>query len=97
MVHFAYRSCSHVMSSQMQNEVPFMKENRLLFTNALIVLPTETIKGSLAVEDGKITGIFESGTELPGFTEVDVHGKALMPGAIDTHVHMWDPSPLPVV
>lgn len=94
MVHFAYRSCSHVMSSQMQNEVPFMKENRLLFTNALIVLPTETIKGSLAVEDGKITGIFESGTELPGFTEVDVHGKALMPGAIDTHVHMWDPSPL---
>lgn len=45
MVHFAYRSCSHVMSSQMQNEVPFMKENRLLFTNALIVLPTETIKG----------------------------------------------------
>lgn len=94
MVHFAYRSCSHVMNSQMQNEVPFMKENRLLFTNALIVLPTETIKGSLAVEDGKITGIFESGTELPGFTEVDVHGKALMPGAIDTHVHMWDPSPL---
>ena len=94
MVHFAYRSCSHVMSSQMQNEVPFMKENRLLFTNALIVLPTETINGSLAVEDGKITGIFESGTELPGFTEVDVHGKALMPGAIDTHVHMWDPSPL---
>lgn len=94
MVHFAYRSCSHVISSQMQNEVPFMKENRLLFTNALIVLPTETIKGSLAVEDGKITGIFESGTELPGFTEVDVHGKALMPGAIDTHVHMWDPSPL---
>ena len=94
MVHFGYRSCSHVMSSQMQNEVPFMKENRLLFTNALIVLPTETIKGSLAVEDGKITGIFESGTELPGFTEVDVHGKALMPGAIDTHVHMWDPSPL---
>lgn len=71
MVHFAYRSCSHVISSQMQNEVPFMKENRLLFTNALIVLPTETIKGSLAVEDGKITGIFESGTELPGFTEVD--------------------------
>lgn len=71
-----------------------MKENRLLFTNALIVLPTETINGSLAVEDGKITGIFESGTELPGFTEVDVHGKALMPGAIDTHVHMWDPSPL---
>lgn len=68
-----------------------MKENRLLFTNALIVLPTETINGSLAVEDGKITGIFESGTELPGFTEVDVHGKALMPGAIDTHVHMWDP------
>lgn len=94
MVHFAYRSCSHVVSSRMQNEVPFMKENRLLFTNALIVLPTETIKGSLAVEDGKITGIFESGTELPGFTEVDVHGKALMPGAIDTHVHMWDPSPL---
>lgn len=31
----------------MQNEVPFMKENRLLFTNALIVLPTETIKGPM--------------------------------------------------
>ena len=71
-----------------------MGKDRLLFTNAQIVLPNEVVKGSLAIEDGKIAGILEPGITLSDFTEVDVRGKTLMPGVIDTHVHMWDPSPL---
>ena len=83
-----------MMSCKTTIEVWTMGKDRLLFTNAQIVLPNEVVKGSLAIEDGKIVGILEPGITLPAFTEVDVRGKTLMPGVIDTHVHMWDPSPL---
>ena len=83
-----------MMSYKTTIEVWTMGKDRLLFTNAQIVLPNEVVKGSLAIEDGKIVGILEPGITLPAFTEVNVCGKTLMPGVIDTHVHMWDPSPL---
>lgn len=65
-----------------------------IFKNGRIVLPEEVLEGSLVVEDGKIAGIVSSGVTLTGYEEIDVDGKLLMPGLIDTHVHMWDPSPL---
>lgn len=65
-----------------------------VFKNGLIVLPDRVLKGSLVVEGEKIAGITLPGIFLPGYEEVDVSGKVLMPGLIDTHVHMWDPSHL---
>ncbi len=71
-----------------------VKNAKQIFTNAKIVCADTMIDGSLVVEDGIIKGILSSCIRLPGYEEIDVGGKILMPGMIDTHVHMWDPSPL---
>lgn len=68
--------------------------SKMIFKNGRIVLPEEVLEGALVVENGIIQGIISSGITLPGYEEVDVGGKVLLPGLIDTHVHMWDPSPL---
>lgn len=66
---------------------------KLQFLGGTIVLPDRTLQGTLLVEDGVITGISNTGS-VEGYEKVDVAGKTLLPGLIDTHVHMWDPSPL---
>ncbi|KAK3345991.1 amidohydrolase [Lasiosphaeria hispida] len=49
--------------------------------------------GSLLVTDDRIAGIYPSGStpeKLPSATEtVDVSGKIITPGFIDTHRHLW--------
>ena len=60
---------------------------------ANVVLPDRVVKASLLLQEGKIAGIFE-GTPAPeGCTVVDAEGKMVLPGLIDTHVHMTDPGP----
>src|SRR6056297_3250838 len=59
--------------------------------NARIALPgaTEPFHGEILVEDGVITAV---GTDLPGSGEdVDAKGLLVLPGAIDPHVHFFDP------
>lgn len=56
--------------------------NQTILTNARIVLPTETIEGSLVIAGDRIAEI------LPGrhFAEGnDLHGQWLIPGVIDIH------------
>ena len=65
-----------------------------IFTNGRIVLPHGVWQGSLVIENGKIVGLLNPGLSLPGYEEINVKGKTLLPGLIDPHVHMWDPSPL---
>jgi allantoinase len=68
------------------------KQKKLLFRGGTIVLPDRAIQASLLVENGKIIGILDK--DVSGDYEiVNVSGKVLLPGVIDTHVHMWDPSP----
>ena len=59
-------------------------------------MPDRVWEGSLFVEDGKIAGLLGKGftTRIPDCEMVDVSGKVILPGLIDTHVHMWDPSPM---
>ncbi|KAK0724245.1 amidohydrolase [Lasiosphaeris hirsuta] len=49
--------------------------------------------GSLLVTDDRITGVYSKGSspdKLPSGTEtVDVSGKIITPGFIDTHRHLW--------
>ena len=65
----------------------------LWIQNGNVVLPDRVVKASLLIQEGKIAGIFE-GTPAPeGCTIVDAEGKMVLPGLIDTHVHMTDPGP----
>lgn len=78
---------------------------RTLLTNALITTGASSNKGSLAIEDGRIAGIWLEGTEEAGQSEpdlragrefpdadvIDLGGKVLMAGGIDAHVHFREP------
>ena len=67
---------------------------RKIYSGGNIVLPDRVMKGFLVVEGETIVGILRPGVNLGSDYEViDVAGKVLMPGVIDSHVHMWDPSP----
>ena len=66
--------------------------SKKVFQGGSIVLPDEVIKGCLVVENGEILGI----TMRPpngGYEVIDVSGKVLLPGAVDSHVHVTEPSP----
>ncbi|MBC8588617.1 allantoinase AllB [Paratissierella segnis] len=66
---------------------------KTILKGGTIVLPDRLVGASLVIENGIIKGI--TNAKIGGDYEiVDVTGKVLMPGVIDSHVHMWDPSPL---
>ena len=53
------------------------------------------MEGTLLVAGEKVVGVQLPEASVPADYEiVDVKGKVLLPGVIDSHVHMWDPSPL---
>jgi len=63
----------------------------LVIRNARLVLPEGVVAGGLSVEEGCIAEISRSG--LPkGEQDIDAKGKLVMPGAIDSHVHFYDPN-----
>lgn len=61
-------------------------EAELVFKNANIinVFTNETIEGDVAVEKGVIVGV----GQYSGKKEIDLKGKYLSPGFIDSHVHI---------
>lgn len=62
------------------------KKLQLVLKNANIinVFSGEIIKGDLGIDENKIVGI----GEYQGETEIDLEGKYLSPGFIDSHVHI---------
>lgn len=72
--------------------------NRLIFKNATIVTGERSAKGALSVYGDKIDEVFWNEAEAdsfilanPGIEVVDLGGKLLMAGCIDTHVHFREP------
>lgn len=57
--------------------------NDLILANATLVLPDETVTGSVRIKDGLIVDI-ASGTHLPAGA-LDLDGDLLMPGLIELH------------
>jgi imidazolonepropionase-like amidohydrolase len=76
---------------QADNLVPTASEQvNVVLRGATIMTATgETITdGSLWMRDGEIAGIGDSSLEAPDATEIDVSGKWITPGIIDTHSHL---------
>lgn len=57
----------------------------LLIKNGTIVNGSESFKADIAVENGKITQIGTDIAPTDNTKVVDVSGKLVLPGAIDTH------------
>ena len=60
----------------------------LLIQNGAIVTPTRTFSGDIAISDGKIAAIGDSGAMPAAEQTIDAGGRYVMPGIIDPHAHL---------
>lgn len=61
----------------------------LLISGGLVVTPAGRRRADIAVADGRIVAV---GSERPAARdEVDASGLVVLPGGVDTHVHLMDP------
>ena len=64
----------------------------LLIRNATVACPGGVFRGAVGVRDGRIAVLCD-GSWLPQATErIDARGALLLPGGIDTHVHLREPA-----
>src|ERR687883_2095698 len=61
----------------------------LLITNASAIVPKVGViaERNIAVEDGKIKAFVTSAENISASRRINAHGKYVLPGAIDPHVH----------
>lgn len=63
----------------------------LIITNGLIITGTEQRLAHLAVRDGKIAALLAPEERADAHTLVDAKGLWVLPGVIDSHMHIRDP------
>ncbi|TDD90502.1 allantoinase AllB [Actinomadura rubrisoli] len=63
----------------------------LVIRSLRAVLPDGERPAAVAVRDGRIAAIEAHDAVLPAASEVDLGGTALLPGLVDTHVHINEP------
>ncbi|WP_206812702.1 dihydroorotase [Paradesulfitobacterium ferrireducens] len=63
----------------------------LVVKNGKIVYPWGIVEGDIAVNDGRISVIYEKGSTYDAKETVDASGLHVLPGLIDTHVHIGWP------
>jgi allantoinase len=56
-----------------------------------VVLPGDERPASIHVRDGQIVAIDRHGARVAGVREIDAGAMVVLPGLVDTHVHMNDP------
>ncbi|MFC3725735.1 dihydropyrimidinase [Neoaquamicrobium sediminum] len=67
-----------------------MPEFDLVIRGGTVVTASDTVRADVGVRDGLIVAL---GTDLaPGQTNVDAGGLLVMPGGIDSHVHLAQPA-----
>jgi alpha-D-ribose 1-methylphosphonate 5-triphosphate diphosphatase len=64
-----------------------------IFTNGVLVLPDETMTGTLVIRGGAICGIESGRSSAPG--AIDLDGDYLLPGAVDVHTDNLERQVLP--
>ncbi|MEU8249371.1 allantoinase AllB [Nonomuraea sp. NPDC048916] len=55
------------------------------------VVPRGERAAAVGVRDGRIAALHEYGAELEAGEDIDLRGVALLPGLVDTHVHVNEP------
>ncbi|WP_049569018.1 amidohydrolase family protein, partial [Streptomyces sp. SBT349] len=69
-----------------------MSEGELLLRSTRVVTPEGERPAAVAVADGRITAVLpHDAPTRPGARAVDYGPVALLPGLVDTHVHINDP------
>lgn len=63
----------------------------LFLTNGKIVTDYAIFSGGVSVKDGKIQRVIEGDEKVPADQTIDLKGKHLMPGLVDSHVHFNEP------
>lgn len=63
----------------------------LVVRNGVVVTPTNTFEGGVAVDDGIIVAVGQDGVLPDAERVLDAAGNYIFPGLIDPHVHWRDP------
>ena len=63
----------------------------LVLRHGLVVTPTATFRGGVAIHRGRIVAVGEDSALPSGSTVIDVGGKVITPGLLDFHVHFREP------
>lgn len=67
-----------------------MSKHDLVIRNGTIITAADRFNGDIAINDGKIVEISQSAAL--GNEEIDASGHWVMPGGVDAHVHMAQPT-----
>ncbi|MEU9700453.1 allantoinase AllB [Streptomyces sp. NPDC047981] len=69
-----------------------MPEVQLVLRSTRVITPEGTTPASIAVSDGTIAGVLPYDAEVPAGARLeDVGDDVVLPGLVDTHVHVNDP------
>ena len=64
----------------------------LTITGGQVVTPEKVMPATIAVAEGRIAGIFDAGERPSSRDHMDARGLHILPGLIDTHVHIRAPA-----
>ena len=65
----------------------------LAIVGGTVVTGTGTIRADVVVRRGRIEGVVSAAGDVGAAATIDAGGLLLMPGMVDTHVHLMDPGP----
>src|SRR5579875_2045098 len=63
----------------------------LVIKNGTVYIPSGLVKADIAIDGGKIVAMGREMSIPTGSRVIDASGKFVIPGLIDTHVHLRDP------
>jgi allantoinase len=64
---------------------------RRAFLSSRLVTPDGIVPGCVLVEDGRIQSVERAGVAPPGYEVLEFGDDCILPGLVDTHVHINDP------